>query len=170
MIEDIKDRIEKLIDSEQLTSSKFAEIIGVQRATISHVVNGRNQPSLDLVRKVLISFSTLSSEWLLFGRGPMYKDGKKGQVLFDETESDDSEELKEKLEEQTDEKSSDNSKKQEEKKKSNTNSSDETQAEQTNSETPPQKTVPTADDEIIPEVEKIIILNNDKTFTEYRKR
>jgi len=69
----MKDRIKKVIDHEQLTSSKFADIINVQRSSISHILSGRNNPSLEVVQKILTSFSTLNSEWLLFGRGAMYK-------------------------------------------------------------------------------------------------
>ncbi len=78
----MKDRIIKLITVEQLSYSKFADIIGVQRSSISHILSGRNKPSLDVIQKVLTKFSTLNSEWLLFGRGEMYKN--KRSDLFTE--------------------------------------------------------------------------------------
>lgn len=69
----MKTRIEKLIDKEQLTPSKLADLIGVQRSSISHILSGRNNPSLDFVQKILLQFKNLNSDWLLFGKGEMYK-------------------------------------------------------------------------------------------------
>ena len=68
----MKDRIQKLINQEQLTSAKFADKIGVQRSSISHILSGRNKPSLEFVQKVLASFHNLNTDWLIFGRGKMY--------------------------------------------------------------------------------------------------
>lgn len=93
MIEDrIKERIEKVIKAESLTSTRFADAIGVQRSNISHILSGRNKPSLDFIQKVLTTFSSLNSDWLLFGRGSMYNDGKSKnedakQSLFSGTEN-----------------------------------------------------------------------------------
>lgn len=70
----MKDRIQKIISAENLTASKFADIIAVQRSSISHLVAGRNQPSLDIVKKILKSFPKINSDWLIFGEGNMYKD------------------------------------------------------------------------------------------------
>jgi transcriptional regulator with XRE-family HTH domain len=81
----MKTRISKLIASEQLTSSKFADIIGVQRSSISHLLAGRNNPSLDFIQKVISNFSDLSVEWLITGKGEMYKSEKKTS-LFDTTQ------------------------------------------------------------------------------------
>jgi transcriptional regulator with XRE-family HTH domain len=66
-------RIHRLIGSENLTPTKFADIIGVQRSAISHILSGRNKPSFDLIQKILTKFPRVSSEWLLMGRGEMYK-------------------------------------------------------------------------------------------------
>ena len=72
----IKDRVNKVIQAEQLTPTKFADAIGVQRSSISHILSGRNNPSLEFIQKILTSFSNLSSDWLLFGRGQMYNDDR----------------------------------------------------------------------------------------------
>lgn len=69
----MKDRIQKIIDSDKLTASKFAEMIGVQKSSVSHIISGRNKPSLDFVQKVLSAFPAINSDWLLFGAGNMYK-------------------------------------------------------------------------------------------------
>lgn len=65
------DRILKLIHKKGLTASKFAEEIGVQRSSISHILSGRNKPSLDLVLKILEKYPTINTDWLLTGKGEM---------------------------------------------------------------------------------------------------
>ncbi len=65
------DRILKLIHKKGLTASKFAEEIGVQRSSISHILSGRNKPSLDLVLKILEKYPTIDTHWLLTGKGQM---------------------------------------------------------------------------------------------------
>jgi len=75
-------RIQRLIGSENLSPTKFADIIGVQRSAISHILSGRNKPSFDLIQKILSKFPRVSSEWLLMGRGEMYKTTIQ-QRLFD---------------------------------------------------------------------------------------
>lgn len=52
-----------------LSSSGFAEKIGVQRSSISHILSGRNKPSLDFVMKILSSFPDIDLYWLLNGKG-----------------------------------------------------------------------------------------------------
>jgi transcriptional regulator with XRE-family HTH domain len=69
----MKDRILAFLQSENKSAAQFAEEIGVQPSGISHILSGRNNPSLDFVMKMLHRYSSLSAEWLLFGRGAMYK-------------------------------------------------------------------------------------------------
>jgi transcriptional regulator with XRE-family HTH domain len=69
-------RIKELILQEGLTSGSFADAIGVQRSSISHILNGRNNPSLDFVIKTLQRFPRINSEWLLMGVGNMYNNGQ----------------------------------------------------------------------------------------------
>lgn len=85
----LRDRILGFLKKENKTSAQFAEEIGVQPSGISHILSGRNNPSLDFIIKMLEKYPYLSSDWLLFGRGPMYKDQYESS-LFDEfiTESD----------------------------------------------------------------------------------
>jgi transcriptional regulator with XRE-family HTH domain len=66
-------RIKELILNEGLTSGTFADLIGVQRSSISHILNGRNNPSLDFVVKTLQQFPRINPDWLLMGQGEMYK-------------------------------------------------------------------------------------------------
>lgn len=68
----MKDRIRKLLLDEGLTSGAFADEIGVQRSSLSHILNGRNNPSLDFVIKTKNRFQKLNLSWLLLGTGDMY--------------------------------------------------------------------------------------------------
>lgn len=69
----MKDRILKFLQNENKSYAQFAEEIGVQPSGISHILSGRNNPSLDFILKMLAKYQGLSAEWLLFGRGSMYK-------------------------------------------------------------------------------------------------
>jgi len=50
-----------------LTPSAFADKIGVQRSNVSHVLSGRNKPSLDFLEKILIHFPRVNAHWLITG-------------------------------------------------------------------------------------------------------
>ena len=67
-MEAITERVKKIMEDNELSSSQMADRIGVQRSAISHILAGRNKPSLDFILKVLESFSDVSSEWLLRGQ------------------------------------------------------------------------------------------------------
>jgi len=62
-------RLQKIIDFYSLSASSFADRIGVQRSSISHILSGRNKPSLEFVMKVLSSFPEVELYWLLNGKG-----------------------------------------------------------------------------------------------------
>ena len=64
-MDDFIEKLKELITNEGLTASKFAEKIGVQRSSVSHVLSGRNKPSLDFVLKINKSISSVSLDWLL---------------------------------------------------------------------------------------------------------
>ena len=70
----MKNRILEFLKAENKSSAQLAEEIGVQPSGISHILSGRNNPSLDFVIKMLNKYPALSSEWLLFGRGQMYRE------------------------------------------------------------------------------------------------
>ncbi|WP_369994911.1 helix-turn-helix domain-containing protein [Winogradskyella sp.] len=67
------DRLQKVMDFYDETASSFAEKIGVQRSSISHILSGRNKPSLDFVMKVLHSFPEVELYWLMNGKGTFPK-------------------------------------------------------------------------------------------------
>lgn len=66
-------RITQIMEREGLASSKFAEEIGIQRSAMSHILNGRNNVSLDVLMKILARFTYVDSDWLLFGKGEMQR-------------------------------------------------------------------------------------------------
>jgi len=65
-------RVKKLLEIEHLTPSQFADEIKLQRSSLSHVLSGRNKPSLDFVMKIKQRFSEVNLEWLIFGNGNMF--------------------------------------------------------------------------------------------------
>ena len=79
----MKDRILEFLKRENKTSAQFAEDIHVQPSGISHILSGRNKPSLDFVIKMLERYPFLSTEWLIFGKGSMYKEPRMGDLFAD---------------------------------------------------------------------------------------
>ncbi|HMC02400.1 MAG TPA: helix-turn-helix transcriptional regulator [Flavobacteriaceae bacterium] len=67
--ENFAKRLQKVIAFYGETSSSFAEKIGVQRSSISHILSGRNKPSLDFVLKILYTYPDVEMYWLLNGKG-----------------------------------------------------------------------------------------------------
>ncbi|MGY8988151.1 MAG: helix-turn-helix domain-containing protein [Flavobacteriales bacterium] len=74
-------RIKKWIENQGLKSSSFADKIGVNRATISHVLSGRNKPSIDFLNKMICAFPDLNSNWIVSGDGLMHKNDGVKEVL-----------------------------------------------------------------------------------------
>ena len=81
----MKERLLEFLKAENKSSAQFAEEIGVQPSGISHILSGRNNPSLDFILKMLEKYQFLSTDWLLFGKGSMYKDIRM-QSLFDDND------------------------------------------------------------------------------------
>ena len=79
----MKERLLEFLKNENKSSAQLAEEIGVQASGISHILSGRNNASLDFVLKMLEKYPFLSTDWLLFGKGSMYKDVKM-QNLFED--------------------------------------------------------------------------------------
>ena len=65
----MKDRITQFLASEGISPAEFADKIGVQRSSVSHVLNGRNYPSASFIQKMLGYYKTLNPRWLLLGEG-----------------------------------------------------------------------------------------------------
>jgi transcriptional regulator with XRE-family HTH domain len=72
----MKTRILEFLKTENKSSAQFADEIGVQPSSISHIISGRNNPSLDFVVKMLNKYPSLSTDWLIFGKGQMYREAQ----------------------------------------------------------------------------------------------
>jgi transcriptional regulator with XRE-family HTH domain len=79
----MNERIREFLLAENKSSAQLAEEIGVQPSGISHILSERNNPSLDFVIKMLEKYQFLSTDWLLFGKGTMYKESTM-QNLFED--------------------------------------------------------------------------------------
>lgn len=88
--DDFAKRLQKVIEFYGETAASFAEKIGVQRSSISHILSGRNKPSLDFILKILSSFPEVELYWLLNGKGtfPSEVNSKTDIVLSDDKISD----------------------------------------------------------------------------------
>lgn len=68
-IDDFVNRLETLFEYYGITASGFADKIGVQRSSLSHLLSGRNKPSLDLILKIVQTFPEIDLYWILNGKG-----------------------------------------------------------------------------------------------------
>ena len=73
----MNERLKKWMESEELKSSELADNILVSRATISHILSGRNKPSIDFFQKLLSNYPQLNANWLITGIGFMEEDQNK---------------------------------------------------------------------------------------------
>ncbi len=69
----MKDRLQLILQMEKLTPKKFADVLGVRPSTISHLLSGRNNPGYDFITGVLSKFPLISPDWLLLGKGHVYR-------------------------------------------------------------------------------------------------
>ena len=134
------ERISLILKTKNLSPSLFADEIQVQRSSVSHVLSGRNKPSLDFILKILSSYPEVSSDWLMFGKGQMLKQTEKEEKVIRDEKTEIKSQLKIK-EEMTREKDS-----------------------------PPVPSIPVEikKNEIQSgEIEKIVVFYKNKTFREY---
>ena len=66
-MEDINKRIEKLLIQKGLSASEFSKKINIQRSSVSHILNGRNKPSLEVITKICKVFPDVKLNWLVLG-------------------------------------------------------------------------------------------------------
>ena len=69
------------MESQHMTQQVFAQFIKISPATLSGIFNGRTNPSLNIVEAIKNSLPSISTDWLLFGNGPMYIDVSKGESV-----------------------------------------------------------------------------------------
>ena len=70
-MENIKDRLAHIIRAKNLTASQFAELMEIQPSNVSHLLNGRNKPSLDFLVKLKETFPEYSFDWIIMGKKPI---------------------------------------------------------------------------------------------------
>ena len=70
-MEDISLRLKEILESQSISASEFAKKINVQRSSISHILNGRNKPSLEIVTKICKEFPNIDVKWLIFGNNEL---------------------------------------------------------------------------------------------------
>jgi len=78
---DIRERIQKFLSIEGITSTRFADEIGVQRSGVSHILSGRNNPGFEFVQKILSRYKQINAEWLMMGTGNMLKTVRQGNLF-----------------------------------------------------------------------------------------
>lgn len=78
---DFISRLKEMIKHHQLSASQFADSIGVQRSSISHILSGRNKPSLDFILKVTNTFTDVDIYWLLYGKGSFPKSSSSPAIV-----------------------------------------------------------------------------------------
>lgn len=67
-------RLQQFIAAENISQAQLADSLNVARAGVSHILAGRNKPSYDFLTSLIQKFPRLNLEWLMFGKGKMYKD------------------------------------------------------------------------------------------------
>lgn len=77
----MKDRIVTFIESEGITPAEFADQIGIQRSSLSHVLNGRNNPGFSFIQKILTTYPKINSRWLITGDGNMLNDNEQSKPI-----------------------------------------------------------------------------------------
>ncbi len=150
----MNNRVLEIIENKKLTPSRFADKIGVPRSTISHIISGRNKPSLELISKIAEKYPDINLDWLIKGKGSMISSQT---TLFNNTQEKQPEEdshkskqishintFNESLQMETEQKSSDSEPEQVKKKPVNNGDFD--------------------------EISKIIIIYNDDSFKIYNPR
>lgn len=66
-------RLQQFLSAENISQAQFADSIDVARASVSHVLAGRNKPGYDFIRSISVHYPRLNLEWLISGKGKMYK-------------------------------------------------------------------------------------------------
>ena len=82
----MKERLLKFLNAIHLSSSRFAEEIGIQPSGVSHILSGRNNPGYDFIVKILKKYPDLNPDWLILGEGEMFRNKSEAPDLFDNTD------------------------------------------------------------------------------------
>lgn len=75
MEQEMINRLKEILDYFRLSPSKLADDISINRSRLSHILNGRNNPTLEVVQGILNKYKDINPDWLLFGQGTMIRVG-----------------------------------------------------------------------------------------------
>jgi transcriptional regulator with XRE-family HTH domain len=67
-------RLQQFLAAENISQSQFADAMGIARASVSHIIAGRNKPGFEFMSAMVRNYPALNLEWLISGKGKMYKD------------------------------------------------------------------------------------------------
>ena len=67
-------RLQQFLAAENISQAQFADTIEVARASVSHVLAGRNKPGYDFIKSIADHYPKLNLDWLINGKGKMYKE------------------------------------------------------------------------------------------------
>ena len=70
----MKDRIKTIMESQHMTQQTFSQLLGISSAALSSIYNSRTKPTLAIVDAIHKKFPRISTDWLMYGTEPMYKD------------------------------------------------------------------------------------------------
>lgn len=80
MVRIMNNRLEQFLAAENISQSQFADTIDVARASVSHIISGRNKPGWDFLNNMMRHYPNLNIEWLLNGTGKMYKSQQREEI------------------------------------------------------------------------------------------
>ena len=83
----MREKLLKLMETEHLTASRLAELLGIRSSGISHILSERNKPSFDLLHKILKRFPNINPDWLLLDSDQMYRDQAAAPLTEENVES-----------------------------------------------------------------------------------
>jgi len=81
----ITDRVKKVLDVKNLTPSQLADAINVNRSRLSHILTGRNNPSLEIVQSILEEYPEINPDWMISGKGSMLRSDTEQKPLKQNT-------------------------------------------------------------------------------------
>ena len=72
-------RLQQFLDAENISQAQLADTLGVARASISHILYGRNRPGFDFLEGMALHFPGINMDWLLTGNGRMFKESVRSE-------------------------------------------------------------------------------------------
>ncbi len=82
----MQDRLKQFLAMENISPARFAEVMGIQRSGISHLLAGRNKPSFEFIQRMMTAYPDINIEWLILGKGRPYKSDRPGAEKMPEND------------------------------------------------------------------------------------